>query len=349
MNHDAMLLEVTKFANDNFSYDEDATTPQLTIHQQLLLELNEQVPIDTTQTHELLIPSLHFLDDITLGRTYVSPQLIDSGFITEDVEHDIEIWNSATQTKTITNITKNNTLGTLLEHDPTPIEILPESEEIHKLTVFQDGPPFQDSRFLYTIDGEQFIVVVTGQRIEPFLYEPDWAQAYKVNYLFNTAISRSKKFVEQRRPLLETMRREIEAGFWEQSTVMQRVHNELKRFNSVAIGIPIFNEIMTFSADPATQLFADFRQDLVKFFNLNNLAKFILIKDLDNIDNHEVKEIVNISHANNRITFTNEVKNSYTAARTVVYPIFIGQIETFQPEYITDQHAKFSLKFKEVF
>lgn len=345
--HDAILPVINSVVNYRKEIV-DNSTPELNIHSFLLAEISKQSPVDTSKTLSAILPTGAFTDEVILGKTYFTPRLIESGFITEDSEHSILIWNSAQTSKEISSIAGESITGTELVHDSTPININSESDVTHTLSVLKEGPPFQSSEYTYTIDGLFFVLLVTGQRIEPFLFDPDWSQSYKCSYSFNTVLSRTKKFVEQRRPLLESARREIECGFWEQGLVMQRVHNELKRFNSIAIGVPIFQEILELTSNPQDELTATFRQDLSPFFNLNNSTTFLLIKDLQNIDNHEVKEISSIDLENNEITFTNTVKNSYTPSQCIVYPIFIGQTESFQPEYLTDQHAKFTLKFIEL-
>lgn len=303
--------------------------------------------VETWDTHDGLFPDFMH-DDRLFERIYFFPREIDAGFITEDVAHTILIWNAYYSKEVqITDIQKIAVEGTLLIHPATPITIPKEHNEEHTLNILKDGPPFQQTTYIYTIDGQQFTLTITGRRIEPFLFEPDWSAAVKVSFNFLTALTKSKGYTEQRRPMFETPKRELTAQFWFDAIDLQKSHIELRRYHDKILGVPIFTEPLTAVTSPLQgETVVEIGEEIDERWNLHKLTEFILIKDLDDRENHEVKAISSMSTATREITFETAIIESYS--RPVLYPLFIGIVTDFKPMYETDDIAKFSLKFEEL-
>jgi hypothetical protein len=303
---------------------------------------------DTSSTHDLFIPDDVFYDFLLFENVYFFPREIDAGFIVEDIAHTILIWNAYHSKEVdINNITAITPTGTILNNPTIPHTISKFWENQHTVVVQKIGPPFQFTQYIYTIDGLQFTLTITGRRIDPFLYEPDWSDTIKFSFNYLTALSRSRLFVEQRRPLFDTPKRELIASFWFDSIDMQKIHIDLKRFHDKILAVPIFQEPLSAVTSPLQgETVVEIEEDINIRYNLKNMTQFILIKDKDDRDNHEVKEIDSLNPATKEITFATTVKNSYV--NPILYPVFVGFMIDFKPQYTTDELSKFNLRFEEI-
>ena len=284
-----------------------------------------------------------------LNRVYFLPRIVDGGFIVQDTEQDITIWNAhESQSYTISAITDSQPDGTTLDHPATPITITPETNLFHLLTLLRAGPPFQDTTYTYNIAPWSFVLTIQGRRIEAFLYDPDWRSPFKVGYSFLTILARSKRFVEQRRALYEKVKRKLEAAFWFNGLEMQQFSYDLRRFHAKVLGVPIFSEPMHPTTSPLQgSTFTIVSEDIVDYWNLRNATKFVLFKDLEDKTINEVKEITSLDTGIRKLTFTNQIAAIFVQAQTVIYPVCLSLIGEVSPRFLTDDLAQVELSFEE--
>lgn len=296
-----------------------------------------------------VLDSMSFADGPLLDRVYFFPRLVDGGFIVQDTEQNITIWNAhESQSYTISAITDSQPDGTTLDHPATPITITPETNLFHLLTLLRDGPPFQDTTYTYNIAPWTFELNIQGRRIEAFLYEPDWRSSFKLGYAFLTIVARSKRFVEQRRALYEKIKRKLSAAFWFNALEMQQFQYDLRRFHAKVLGVPIFSEPMHPTTSPLQgSTFAIVSEEIAKYWNLLNDTQFVLFKDLEDKTINEVKEIASIDTGLRKLTFTNQIAAAFVQSQTIIYPVCLSLIGEVSPRFITDDLAQVDLAFEE--
>ena len=108
-------------------------------------------------------------DSFIFERIWVQPLAIDFGFIVEDSQDYIQIWNSSRfNGASITDILALSPEGTQLTYDPLP-NALPIFGDInYLLEVFNIGPPLQATTYRFTVEGLDYDVVLSGIRVLPF-------------------------------------------------------------------------------------------------------------------------------------------------------------------------------------
>lgn len=296
-----------------------------------------------------MLDPMSFADGPLLDRVYFLPRSVDGGFIVQDTEQDIMVWNAhESQSYEISAIAATAPDGTDLDHPATPITITPETNLIHVLSLFRQGPPFQDTQYTYNISPWTFTLLVFGRRIEAFLYDPDWATPVKIGYVFSTILDRSRRYVEQRRPLFEIVKRKPAAAFWFDETEAQYFLNDIKRFHAKVLGVPIWSEPMHPTTSPLQgSTFAIVSEAVVDYFNLRNTTIFVLLKDTENKDLNEIKELAALDTGLRKLTFTNQISADLQQAQTVIYPIALALIGDLSTEYLTDDLVKCELEFEE--
>ena len=332
--------------------NEESITDAITRFDLVTGDIEKQTRADTTKQISGVFGSFSTFDQVALRHVYVLPEKIDAGFIVEDENFDITVWNSSDTPRTVDSILKQDDTGTLLQHEVTPFSLPGDCSKIHTVTVFEDGPPFQQTVFTYTVGSDVYTVTLTGQRVEPFVFDPDWRGTYRYTPRYKTAISISKRFVEQRRALQELPRRKIEAEFWEQSTDMQRLYNFLKKVNDLVMAIPIFHEFLAMSNLVIQgETILTFSTDFVDYTNLVDFSTFLILKDVDNPHAlNEVKEIASLDTGAKTITLKNSVQKDFVAGNTDVYPVMLGTIraEGFEHDHETSNLITMGLNLEEL-
>jgi len=293
------------------------------------------------------ISGYSFADVHLFNRIWVVPSSIDAGFIIDEKKYTISIWNAFSATKQITAISVVNEEGTELEHEALPIAIAGFGEVLHTLKILASGPVDQETIYTYTIDSTDYKIEITGTRIVLFSEEPDWKVGVRVSYQFNTVVEVSVRYKEQRRPLLQYPSRAqackfVFMGFREQ----QRALSLLKKSHGKVLGVPLYVEPLTINQLGTDYITVD--EDISKYFNLNNLSKYVILIDYAN-NIAEAKEIQSI--AASTITFKSDIKNSFNLPSSIAYPLmlsYVGKFKIEQDSGIEPELARLTLDFKEL-
>lgn len=275
--------------------------------------------ISSSQDRDGLMGHNHGDDEI-YGRVWVLPAEIDAGFIADQKEYEISVWNAFAVSKQITAIAVNSGDGLDLDYDTLPITLPRDGEDIHALSILVAGPPSQDSMYTYTVSGVDYTVSITGQRVVPFVYEPNWAKAVKLSYEFHTLVSRSKTYKEQRRAMQDTPRRKesLEYIFLDYLEYSEAKNTLEYAFNKVLV-VPIFTETILLLSTVTGNTVIN-TSDTSDMYNYQNLTDFVLVHDFAS-DLWEVKEVE--SFTNTTVTFTRAVQETIVKESALMYPLML--------------------------
>jgi len=286
-----------------------------------------------------------FGDDNLFFRIWFEPFEIDAGFIVEDVDYTIKVWNAYFDvTKQLTAITEDSPEGTTLTHDPLPITIAKFDDITMTLTVLQEGPPVQSTTYTFTIDGTDYETEITGIRVNPFAYEPDYSQGIRIQMKFETVIERNKYFKEQRRPLRDDALWNVGLKSWVKGLDTQKLKQQIAYGHDKIFGVPIYSEHCYPDQDMNNQTIIQCSNDLSKHWFLNNQAVYVILIQHD-ILLAEIKEISSVG--TNSITLARAVSETFEWQKTVVYPIVLSTIENVSFDMETDNLMNFTIDFTE--
>lgn len=289
-----------------------------------------------------------FYSDVLFDKIYLEPVLIDAGLIIETQVVQIKVWNAfLNQVSTITNIQAINAAGTILDAPSPPIEIPKGWDAEYDLTILKDGPPVQNTQYIFSVAFQSFTVVVKGTRIVAFTYEPNWGNGISVKYRFFTVMRRSKQLREQRRPLLVNPLREISCSMWFNQDRLRKFLHDMRAIYGSVLAIPIYTEPLTTASDPQGQTIVTVEQDISKHWNLQRLTTLMMFLDRDNQFNSELKTLDSIS-GTNQLVFDQPVLGSYFAGRLVIYPVMVGLISGKTLEAETDDVVQVRMDLREI-
>jgi hypothetical protein len=286
-----------------------------------------------------------FGDDNLFFSVWFEPFTIDAGFIVEDVQYSIKVWNAYFDvTKQITAINEVAPEGTELTHGALPITIAKFGDVTFTLTVLEEGPPVQATTYTFTVAGTDFTTEITGIRVVPFTHEPDYRQKIDIVMRFETAIARNKYFAEQRRPLRLKALWDVGVGGWAKGVAAQKLRNELSYGHDKVFGVPLYSEPCYPSGAVTGQTTINCSNDLSKHWYLNNQATYVVLIDHDSLD-AEIKEVSSIGA--NAITLTRAVTKTFSWQNVMVYPVVLSVLRDISAQPETTDVLSFRLQFTE--
>lgn len=286
-----------------------------------------------------------FGDDQIFHRIWFEPVSIEAGFIVEDREYALSIWNAHfDQYADITAIEGVTPQGTGISPDETPIRIQKLWEKVFSAAVFRIGPPFQHTVYRFTINGGDYELLITGMRVIAFAAPPNWDKAVSMGYAFDTVIATRERFKEQRRPLRLRPARDAGLSLLLEGVDAERILNQLAYGHDKVFGVPIYPEAV-FTNDALTgQTSFNTANDISQFWNLHNLSQYVMITDHEKMQG-EIKEVLEVSGST--ISLKIPVNQQFTPAKSVIYPVFFGLLDTpdFSPK--TDFLEEIRIGFQE--
>lgn len=284
-------------------------------------------------------------DENLFWRIWFEPVEYDAGFITEDRQFDIKVWNAYLDVlATISAINVISQEGTSIDHDPVPITIPKFGDTTAEVTIYRVGPPLQNTVYTFTINAADHTCTITGMRIIDWVLEPNWARGIKLELAFETSIAENRFFKEQRRYLREDFWRAIKLSAWAEGLDAQKTKQNLVYGHDKVFGVPIYSEPCYPTGTITGQTTINISNDITKFWNLNNLCTYVIIVDHAGLVG-EVKEVDSIGAGS--IVLVRAVTQTFVAASTVVYPMFMATIASLSLQNETDDLIVFDVNFEE--
>jgi len=286
-----------------------------------------------------------FGDDNVFWRVWFDPVLIAAGMITEGVDYTINIWNAFIDaTVDITLVAESNPAGIDFTVPATPVTIQKFGEDSYTFTVLRLGPPAQNSTITFVVNGVTYETEITGVRVIPFVYDPDYKSRLAHTIEFETIIARAKRLKEQRRPLRENMLVHTDVEIFAQDIDAQHFENTMRYGKGFVFAVPIYFEQIYPSTTLTGQLSFSTSNDLTKFWMLNNKAQYIIIINTSTLVG-ETKEISSV--ASGSITLENTINETFDLNYVAVYPAIFSYIQTLKMAQKTDSLAVNRIGFKE--
>lgn len=301
----------------------------------------------------LMIPVLHAMaghtrsaDETLFGRQYVDPLLVNPGFITEDVNYDIVVWNADNKnTTSITSITVVNQSGTTLVYSALPISISRGDDEVLTLTIYNVGPPTQDTQYTIDVGVYSYELDVQGIRAIALEADPNWADGIRVEYAWVTAMATNHRyFREQRRPLSILPWRNVSMTLHAHDLTGMNIQHTLRYGKDKVFVIPIYTEQITCDAiTPGASLITP-NHAYDKYYNLNNNCTHLVFLDLADMT-VEIKEVDTVGAST--ISFVSTIAATMDPNTTVIYPTVFSTISQISMEPDSDNLSIIKLAFQE--
>lgn len=358
--YDGIVVEQFALTNDpRLSADESisAETLEALTSEFLLGDFTEVIPEPPSIALDGLVqrdttPAAQVLD-----RIYFYPidpttfeHFLEYGLITGDETQQFSIWNAYISQGKILTWSVVDAEGSEIDTiDPTFFSGM--EYKTFNATLFEIGPPIQETTYTFLIAGKSFDLDLTGERLQELdsIFNPNWATPPKVGIEFQTVISRSNSFHEQRRPLFDNLLREMQASFLVEGEEFEQAHNVLKRAHEKLFFVPVFVEILKpTNATLQGASVLTFEESIADYYHLRNLTAILLIQSKFDNTLNEYLSIDSFDIGANTITLASPIVNEYITEQTIISPVMVALIKPDAKfQYVTDKVLQFNLNFRE--
>lgn len=274
------------------------------------------------------------------------PLSVNPGFIVDDEDFDLELWNTHNVDVSCTDIDfVVSGTGLNLASSSPPFTINKFGSEEMVLTIYQTGPPVQDTTIEFTIDGVIVSIDVDAIRVVAVAFEPNWANRVAMDYVFESVVHQTERYVEQRRPLMITPKRAETFVIVEKDYTAQRFFNLVQYGKDKVFALPIFNEVFGVTNATQSDVVIGTAVTVTNLWNLNNQCDYVLFFDFVSYD-YEVKELSSI--AANSITLASGLASTYNIDHIVAYPAFLSVLESVRWKGKVENFDLAQIKFSEI-
>ncbi len=173
--------------------------------------------------------------------------------------------------------------------------------------------------------------------------EPDWSAGIDLSYGFQTVVSTSPRFVEQRRPLYPYVTRSLSCSFVLEGEHGQSLINKLIYGKALLLCVPIYSEPIFTEAITAGASSITATEDLSYFWNIQNCNYAIAI----NFVTGASQMLLVASTSGTTINLSAEVGETFDATESIIYPAFPGIVKSFKKADITDLICSVECEFEE--
>lgn len=258
-------------------------------------------------------------DDV-YNRIYVFPQSISVGNLAGSVTREVNIWNAyVSGSRTLSQAQIENDSGTFVTLPPgvtLPHEIPPLKAMTFVITIEMSGPASINGSFVLNIEGQEFVVPITGRRVVLFPFEPNWSAPVDETITISSWAIPAVDGSEQ----TGSTWGDNAARTFEYQTVlkntdeMQLAENLLFNWQSLFFALPIWTEKRTLTASASS--------DALSFDTSGFSAEpGSLLVLWDGAEHNETKEVLSVSAGG--VVLTAPLEETWPSG-TKVYPIAVA-------------------------
>lgn len=264
-----------------------------------------------------------FFDDLYF-KIHFTPGKVDLGNVLSAQTQEVRVWNAFLSDKTMSSYLEPSAQGiNVTEPVSTPYVMTALEELSYTVTVSTDGPPQFSEQIVWTIEGVEYAVPVTGQRVVVWPFGPNWDQPLNESLEWKTDIVTSYDGTEERRSLRSKPRRRINYRLTLHGNELNQFQNLLFGWQDRQYAMPVWQDKALIADMVAAGETVIPVATAVRSFFKGGLA--ILIKDTYTFEVFEIAEV----HDDSLVTV--EPLEFTWNARTRLYPVNLGTLPSSIP------------------
>lgn len=148
------------------------------------------------------------------NRFHVSALVFTLGNLVGNQVRELRVWNAFRRARVLEDLELIDGEGITVGGQPNPpLQFAPLQERVYTLEISTDGPPSVDAKLVFDLDeGESITIAITGSRVTPWVWRPDWSQEMAESLEWRTEIIESENDSEQAISMRLAPRRSIGFG-----------------------------------------------------------------------------------------------------------------------------------------
>jgi len=272
-------------------------------------------------------------------RIHVIPAQLALGNLAGDTQRTVIVWNAFFHAVTLEDFALDGA-GITVDSLVLPPESIPPLEDVtYVFNVSTSGPPVIDGSAVWTIDGVEYTVPITGNRSVLFGFKPDWGQAPVVETLewkntLQTMFDGSEQVMRTR----QLPRRTIEYRIRVRDNDMRLFDVETFGWAGRIFGVPLWHEKVHLQADAAEGAVALAVDTTHSSFAANGVA--LLYRDAQDF---EILDVATV--ASGAITINNSLSKPWPRGALVI-PVMPGIPNAeFNTSRILPRHLDAAVRF----
>lgn len=285
---------------------------------------------------------LGFLGDFYY-RFHISSLVLDLGNLVSAQTADVTVWNAHRRAWILNSLTLENAEGVEITGQPDPpLQYAPLQERTYQLGVSTDGPASINATITWDFsNGEDIELLVTGSRIVPWNWQPDWSAGMLERLQWYTDVLPAARGEEQRRSMRIEPRQYLEFTSMLTGTDRRIMESSLWSWGARTWAVPLWfdgQELASSLPSGATVI------------PLNPAQRGYAVGDLALLTNGDPQtyEVVEIEALGSSITLARPTQQTWGAG-TRVYPARAAMIENqVNVERFTGQDGGLRLQWRMV-
>jgi len=181
-----------------------------------------------------------YFDDLYF-RIHFDPGQISLGNVLSVQTEEVTVWNAHLSSKTMTDYMEPTSQGLSVQEPVLPPYTLAPLEELsYIVTVSTNGPPQFSEEILWTIDGVEYSVPVSGQRVLVWPFGPNWDQPMTESLEWKTDVIRAFSGKETREALRSKPRRQLGYRTTLEGALVNQFQNLLYGWQDRQYAVPVW-------------------------------------------------------------------------------------------------------------
>lgn len=193
-----------------------------------------------------------FFDDLYF-RIHFTPGQIKLGNVLSVQTEEIKVWNAYLSDKVMSNYLEPSSQGISVQEPViAPYTLVAMEELSYIVTVSTDGPPQFSTKIMWTIDGIEYSIPVSGQRVVVWPFGPNWDQPLNESLEWKTDVTTAFDGSEYRRAVRSKPRRRTNYRMTLHSNELNQFQNLLFGWQDRQYAVPVWQD-KSVLANPVTQ------------------------------------------------------------------------------------------------
>lgn len=155
---------------------------------------------------------------------------------------ELKVWNAHRRARILESLTLIDGEGIIISGQPSPpLQFAPLQQRAYSLEITTEGPPTVDARLVFDFDlGQTTTIAITGSRVTPWPWQPDWSQGVGEVLEWMTDITESENGSEQATAMRLSPRRSMDFNVGAEGKARQAMEVALAGWSGRVWSLPVW-------------------------------------------------------------------------------------------------------------
>jgi len=175
-------------------------------------------------------------------RWHFSALVFALGNLVGNQTRQLSVWNAHRRARVLESLSLVDGEGIIVGGQPAPpLQFAPLQERIYELEITTEGPPTVEAQLVFDFDeGQTSVVLITGSRVTPWPWRPDWTRGMVETLEWQTYIDPSENENEQADRMRLSPRRTLTFGVMAEESARQAMETALDGWGGRVWSLPVW-------------------------------------------------------------------------------------------------------------